>query len=361
MTLKTRQSILDISPYKGGLSKTGKAVEVLKLSSNETPLGPSPKAIAAFKESASTLYRYPEGSSALLREAIGEVYNLNPEQIICGAGSDELISFLCTAYTEPGDEVLYTEHGFLMYKIYAMAVGAKPVSVPEKNLRTDVDAILKAVTGRTRIVFVANPNNPTGSYISRDEMIRLRKGLPENVLLVIDGAYAEYVAEKDYTKGEDLVDMGNNTVMTRTFSKIYGLASLRIGWAYCPLEVIDILNRVRGPFNVSTPAMNAAVAAVKDKEFTEKARILNANQLKFMTEQLTAIGLNPAPSVGNFIMAKFPNGEKNAANAFEYLMENGIIVRPVANYGLEEYLRITIGLEKDNKRVIDTLKKFMNS
>jgi histidinol-phosphate aminotransferase len=358
MTLKPRPSILNIEPYKGGLSKAAPGQRVIKLSSNETPLGPSPKAIEAFKEAAGKLYRYPDGSAVELKQAIAEVYNLNPEQIVCGAGSDELIAFLCLAYAGEGTEVIYTEHGFLMYKIYAMAGGAVPVSVPEKGLKTDVDEILKAVTPKTRIVFMANPNNPTGSYIPKNEVMRLRKGLRDDILLVLDGAYAEYVSEGDYTAGQDIVDMGENTVMLRTFSKIYGLASLRIGWGYFPLKVADVVNRIRGAFNVSAPAIEAAAAAVRDVEFTRKAKEFNDVQLKFMYENLSKLGLEPMASVGNFLLAKFKS-EANAADANDYLMNKGIIVRPVANYGLGEYLRISIGLEEDNKEVIKALKEFL--
>jgi histidinol-phosphate aminotransferase len=359
MTLHPRPSILNIEPYKGGLSKAAPGQRVIKLSSNETPLGPSPKAIEAFKNAAEKLYRYPDGSAAELKQAIAETYKLNPEQIICGAGSDELIAFLCLAYAGEGTEVIYTEHGFLMYKIYAMAGGATPVSVPEKGLKTDVDAILKAVTPKTRIVFIANPNNPTGTYIPKSEVIRLRKGLRDDILLVLDGAYAEYVSEGDYSSGQDIVDMGDNTVMLRTFSKIYGLASLRVGWGYFPLSMADIVNRIRGPFNINSPAIAAASAAVRDTEFTKKAKEFNEIQLKFMHEELSKLGLNPVPSVGNFLLAKFKD-EKTAIAANDYLMSKGIIIRMVANYGLGEYLRISIGLEEDNKEVIKTLKEFLS-
>lgn len=349
-----RPGILGIQPYKGGLSKAGGAKRVIKLSSNETPLGPSPKAIEAYKKEAEKLFRYPDGNATELRNAIGEVYNLNPERIICGAGSDEIISMLCLAYAGEGDEVLHTEHGFLMYPISSMAVGAKPVSVREKNLTTDVDALLAAVTGRTRIVFIANPNNPTGTYIPRDEVIRLRKNLPNDVLLVLDGAYAEYVEAADYTAGADIVDMSNNTVMTRTFSKIYGLAALRIGWSYCPPEIADILNRVRGPFNVSSPAISAGIAAVRDVEFVEKARKYNTVNLAWLTSEIAKLGFKVYPSVGNFFLVEFPDSEK--ANA--YLMSEGIIARQVTNYGLGKCLRFTVGKEEENQEVVRVLAEF---
>ncbi|PIR37698.1 MAG: histidinol-phosphate transaminase [Alphaproteobacteria bacterium CG11_big_fil_rev_8_21_14_0_20_39_49] len=359
MTLKPKESILKIQPYKGGLSKSKNEAKTIKLSSNETPLGASPKAIEAYKNEAGKLFRYPDGGATILREAIGQVYGLNPDRIVCGAGSDEIISFLCLAYAGAGDEVIYTEHGFLMYRIYSLTVGATPVSVPETDLKTSVDNILNAVTDKTKIVFIANPNNPTGSYISGGEVKRLRQNLRDDILLVLDGAYAEYVEKDDYTAGEDIVDLGENTVMTRTFSKIYGLAALRIGWAYCPESVADVLNRTRGPFNVSSASISAATAAVKDVEFTKKTKDFNNLQLQNMTLELNNIGLESVPSVGNFILVDFKNAQK-ANYAFEFLMEQGIIVRPVGNYGLDQFLRITIGLEDENKAVINALTQFMN-
>jgi len=354
MLPQPRKSILEIQPYKGGLSKAKGGKKVLKLSSNETPWGPSPKAIEAYQNCANTLERYPDGGATILREAIGKVYGLDPAKIVCGAGSDELISFLCLAYAEQGDEVIYTEHGFLMYKIYSLGVGASPVSVPEKDLKTNVDNILKAVTAKTKIVFIANPNNPTGSYIAKDEIIRLRRGLPENVLLVLDGAYAEYVTESDYTDGADIVDMGENTVMTRTFSKIYGLSSLRIGWAYCPASIADVLNRVRGPFNVSTPAILAAAEAVSDTAYTARMVEENNKAIAYMEKELAKIGIKTYPTVANFILVDF--GSENEANAaYEKLMNEGIIVRPVGNYGLGTALRITFGKPEENEQVIKVL------
>ncbi len=246
-----KAGILEIDPYVPGESSLPAGIKPIKLSSNETPLGPSPKAVAAFHETAGTLERYPDGSATLLRAAIAARYGLNPSRIVCGAGSDELLTMLAHAYLGPGDEAIFTEHGFLLYRIIVLANGATPVVAPESNYRTDVDAILERVSERTKMVFLANPNNPTGTYISFDEVRSLRARLPGHVLLVLDAAYAEYVQRNDYEAGIELVATTENTVMTRTFSKIHGLAGLRLGWAYCPEAVADVLNRIRGPFNIS--------------------------------------------------------------------------------------------------------------
>lgn len=351
--------ILDIAPYVGGKSSAAPGVRVVKLSSNETPLGASPAATQAYKEAAATLHRYPDGAASKLREAIAEVYHLPAEQIICGAGSDELIGLLVHAYVAAGDEILISEHGFLMYKIYGQSVGAKVISAPEKGLKTDVDSLLKAVTKKTKIVFIANPNNPTGSYISASEMKRLREGLPANVILAIDDAYSEYADAPDYSDGSELVKVSENTVMLRTFSKIYGLSALRIGWMFAPANIIDVINRIRGPFNVSNPAIVAAAAAVHDVEFTAKAKEFNNKWLKWLGAELAGLGLKVHPSIGNFILVEFAKEKYTAAAANKFLMERGLIVREVANYGLPDCLRISVGLEEDNQAVVVALKEFL--
>ena len=255
MTAPTpRPGIMDIKPYVPGKSGDDDGRPVIKLSSNESALGPSPRAVEAAKRAAETMVRYPDGAATVLREAIGRRWGLDPARIVCGCGSDELLEMLLRAYAGPGDEVLYSQYGFAVYPIATMAAGATPVTAPERDYRTDVDAMLAAVTERTRVVFLANPNNPTGSYIPAAEMQRLRAGLPDHVLLVVDSAYAEFVDRDDYSAGAELVDAGDNTVMTRTFSKIYALAGLRIGWLYGPPAIVDVLNRIRAPFNVCSVA-----------------------------------------------------------------------------------------------------------
>lgn len=356
-----KSGILDIAPYVGGKSTARAGVKVVKLSSNETPLGASPLAQKAYIETASVLHRYPDGNATKLREAIGEVYNLPAEQIVCGAGSDELIGLLVHAYVCAGDEVVISQHGFLMYKIYAQSVGANVIVAAEKNLKSDVDALLKAVTPKTKIVFIANPNNPTGSHISASEMKRLHDGLPKNVILAIDDAYCEYATAADYSDGSELVTGSKNVVMLRTFSKIYGLSALRLGWAYAPSNIIDVLNRIRGPFNVSTPAIMAGTYAIKDVDFTAKAKAFNAKWLTWLSEEIRKLGLIVHPSIGNFILVEFDSEKNTAKEANNFLMERGLIVREVAGYGLPNHLRITIGLEEDNKAVVSALKEFLKA
>jgi histidinol-phosphate aminotransferase len=352
--------ILEISPYIPGESDIPGGLRPIKLSSNETPLGASPQAIAAYRAQADSLERYPDGSAATLRKAIARHYGLNGDRIVCGCGSDELINLLTHAYLGPGDEAVFTEHGFLMYKIATLSSGGRPVSVPEKAYRADVDAILSRVNAKTKIVFLANPNNPTGTYIPHDEVRRLHKGLPSHTLLVLDAAYCEYVRRNDYEAGLELVATSANTVMTRTFSKIHGLAALRLGWAYCPAGVADILNRVRGPFNVTAPSLAAGVAAIEDRAHVEAAVAHNEKWLPWVTSQLEALGLVVTPSVGNFILMHFPTQKgRDAGSADELLKSRGIIVRRVAAYGLPNALRMTIGTEDDNTAVVAALARFM--
>lgn len=354
-----KPGILDIAPYTAGKSAAAPGVRVIKLSSNESPLGPSPKAVEAYRAQIEKLHRYPDPSSTLLRDAIAEVHKLPADRIVCGAGSDELIGLLVHAYAGEGDEVLYSEHGFLMYKIYTQGAGAKPVTAPERGLKTDVGAILTHAHSRTKIVFVANPNNPTGSYITAADLKRLRTGLPAHTLLVVDAAYAEYAAAlaPDFTDGRALVDSTENTVMLRTFSKAYGLPALRIGWGYFPKEIASVLNRVRGPFNLSSPAIAAGAAAMRDVEWTAKAVAHNTQWLGWLAKELAGLGLRVHPSIGNFLLVEFAEGQ--AAKANDYLMSKGLIVREVANYGLPQALRITVGLEEENRALVDALKAFL--
>jgi histidinol-phosphate aminotransferase len=357
-----RQGILDIAPYVPGTSALPGARAVIKLSSNETPFGPSPRAVEAYLEAAGTLSRYPDGSARPLREALAKLYGLDPARIVCGAGSDELLNLLACSYLGPGEEAIYTEHGFLVYRIAILARGATPVVAPEKDFTADVDAILALVTAKTRIVFIANPNNPTGTYLSFDEVKRLREGLPDDVLLVLDAAYAEYVRRNDYEAGIELAATTQNTVMTRTFSKIYGLASLRLGWAYCPPDVADALNRIRGPFNVSGPAIAAGIAALSDQAHVQRGAEHNEKWRARMADSLAGIGLGVTPSAANFLLLHFVDGNgKSATEANTFLHGRGIILRRVEEYGFPHALRMTVGTEDDNAAVLDALSAFMGA
>ena len=354
-----KPGISDIAPYVPGKSGA-KGVRVFKLSSNETPLGPSPKAIEAYAAAANSLALYPDGAANELREAIAQRYGLNAARIVCGSGSDELLQLIAHAYLGPGDEAIYTQHGFLVYPIAIKANGATAIVAPERDFRTDVDAILARVTGKTRVVFLANPNNPTGTYLPFDEVKRLHAGLPDDCLLVLDAAYAEYVRRNDYEAGIELVSQFDNVVMTRTFSKIHGLAALRLGWAYCPDHVADTLNRIRGPFNVSAPALAAGVGAIADRDFAEKAVAHNDKWLAWLSAELAALGLSVTPSVGNFLLVHFSSDpRRNAAAADEFLTSRNIVLRRMEGYGLPGALRLTIGDEEANRAVVGALAEFL--
>lgn len=354
-----RAGVLAIEAYVPGKSQGGPGVKVHKLSANENPLGPSAKAVAAF-QSANALELYPDGSSTRLREAIAAQYGLDPARIVCGTGSDELLMLTAAAFAGPGDEVLYSQHGFLVYRIAALAAGATPVVAPEKDYRTDVDALLAAVTDKTRVVFLANPNNPTGTYLPFDEVKRLQRGLPPHVLLALDAAYAEYVRRNDYEAGIELVATCPNVVMLRTFSKIYGLAALRVGWLYGPAEVADAVNRIRGAFNVSAPGLAAAVAAIEDTAHVETAVAHNETWLPWLAQELTALGLTVTPSVTNFLLVHFPpTPGRTAKEADAFLSQRGLILRRVDSYGLPDALRVTIGTEEANRLLVEALKVFM--
>jgi histidinol-phosphate aminotransferase len=355
-----RPGVLDIAPYIPGKSSAPGVAKVFKLSSNETPLGPSPRAIAAYNEVGKHLEDYPDGAATALREAIGQTFGLDPARIVCGAGSDDLLNLIARAYLKDGDEAIHATHGFLVYPIATLAAGAKPVVAPETDYTANVDHLLSAVTAKTKVVFLANPNNPTGTYISFDEVKRLHRGLPPHVLLVLDAAYAEYVDRNDYEAGIELVATSENVVMCRTFSKIYGLAALRLGWMYGPAHVVDAINRVRGPFNVSAPAIAAGVAAIRDTDHVEKARAHNKEWLAWLTEEIRELGLKVTPSVANFVLIHFPDTPgRTAKEADAFLTKRGLILRGVAGYKLPNALRMTVGSEEANRLVVAALRDFL--
>lgn len=349
--------IMDIALYEGGSSQIAGRTDVIKLSSNENPFGPSEKTRDAVIRAAHNLHRYPGTDHAELRAAIAEVHGLDPDRIICGVGSDEIIHFLCQAYAGPGTEVLFTEHGFLMYRISALAAGATPVSVPENERVTDIDALINGATENTRLIFLANPNNPTGTMIPLSEIERLAIAVP-HAIIVIDAAYAEYVEDPDYDGGIDLATRLPNVIMTRTFSKIYGLGGMRVGWGYAPRSIIDVLNRIRGPFNLSQPALEAAEAAIRDRDHVNRCRAENTRLRGWLAESLAEKGVPSDPSSANFILARF-DSQALAEACDEWLKAEGVIVRRVGGYGLPNCLRITVGDEASCRRVAHVIGLFI--
>ncbi len=363
--IKPRDGIHGISRYKGG--KGSQAIGAIKLSSNESPLGPSDKAIKAYIDSAKSLSIYPDGNSTLLKEKIAELHNINVNNIICGAGSDEILNLIACAYLMPGDEVIYSEHAFLLYKIITLTNNGTPIAAKEVGLKANIDNIISCVTKKTKIVFIANPNNPTGSYLNKNELYELRDRLPERVLLVIDGAYAEYAQEEDYIDGKSLISETVNTVMTRTFSKVYALAALRIGWAYAPSHIIETLNKIRGPFNLSTAAINAGAAAIEDQDHVKKSVDFNTKEKITLLEEYGEIMIPAIGGAANFLLLDLTNidfinfigDEELSENMNKYLIQNNIYVRNVADYGLSCHLRITIGKREQNSFVLEKIKQYM--
>ncbi|MDQ2091692.1 histidinol-phosphate transaminase [Marimonas arenosa] len=347
--------ILEIDLYVGGQSALAGHAEVLKLSSNENPLGAPASALAALGQAAQGLHRYPSTDHASLRRIIGEIHGLDPERIICGVGSDEVLQFVTQAFSGPGDEIIHTEHGFSMYPILAHMAGATPVSVSERERVVDVDAILSAVNDRTRLVLIANPGNPTGTMVPAGELERLTETLPGHVILVLDGAYTEFA--ESYDGGAALAKTRPNVLMTRTFSKIYGLGGLRIGWGYGPKSMIDVMTRIRQPFNLSVLQLAAGEAAVRDRDWVARCAQLNAEQRLRLTGALRQLGVACDDSHANFVLARFAD-EGEALSADAALQEDGIIVRRVAGYGFPEGLRITVGDETQTSRVIAALTRW---
>jgi histidinol-phosphate aminotransferase len=355
-----RPGVLDIEAYVPGKSQAPGVAKVFKLSSNETPLGPSAKAVAAYRAEADHLAEYPDGAATALREAIGRVFGLDPARIMCGTGSDELLNLLAHAFIAPGDEAIHTTHGFLVYNIATLGCGGTPVVAPESDYTANVDAILSQVSERTKLVFLANPNNPTGTYLPFDEVKRLHAALPANVLLVIDAAYADYVVRNDYESGIELVATSDNVVMCRTFSKVHGLAALRLGWLYGPAHVVDALNRIRGPFNVNQPAIAAGIAAIEDTAHVERSVAHNTRWLPWLTEEIGKLGLPVTPSVGNFVLIHFPTTKgRTAADADAFLTSRGLILRQVSAYRLPHALRMTVGTEEANRLTVAALGDFL--
>lgn len=351
-----KPGVLDLVPYIAAPAEPGRRLH--QMSNNESAVGPSPSALEAFRAASGETHLYPDGGAYELRDAIAQLHGLDPDRMVCGNGSDELLTLLAHAYIQPGDEVVFSEHAFLIYRMAALASGGIPVAVREPDLRVDVDAMLAAVTPKTRVVYIANPNNPTGTYISAPELKRLHAGLPANVLLVIDSAYAEYIANDDYDPGIDLVSQNQNAVMTRTFSKAYGLAGLRVGWAYAPENVVQVLSRVRGPFNVSVAGQRAAAAALQDRAHLARAIAHNTQWRTWLLDRIRNLGLRADDSAGNFILVHFADAQ-TAKDADCFLLQQGVALRPVGAYGLPHCLRMTVGVEEANRAAAAALAGFL--
>ena len=355
--LKINKNINSVVKYEAGISKLADRKKIIKLSSNEGAFGTSPKIKKTLKELEKKIFRYPDPESNKLKDTISKKYKLNKNNIICGNGSDEILTTIAKIFSGSGDEILYSEYGFLMYPIAAQLAGAKGVKVKDVNYRNSLKNFIGAITKKTKIVYIANPNNPTGTYLNKDELNKFILKIPKKILLVIDAAYAEYITKKDYSSGIDLVKKNNNVIMTRTFSKIYGLAGLRLGWAYCPKYIVDIFNKVRMPFNINKVAMEAGVTALYDQSFYMKSIKHNNYYLNWLTREIGKLGLVPIPSVANFILVKFPpTGKFSAKKVNNYLLSKGIILRRVDSYGLKDFLRISIGKKNELKKLIKFLK-----
>lgn len=355
-----RRALQGMAPYEAGKALSSLAPTRFKLSSNEAPLGPSPQAVAAYHAAAEKLSVYSDGTARVLRKTLGQIHGIDPDRILCGAGSDEVLFLIAYAYLEAGNTALCTEHGFLLYPIVIAAAGATSLTVPEVDLKIDPEGFLKALTPQTRAIYIANPNNPTGTYLTEEELQRFHAALPSHVVLVVDEAYAEY-AEKapGYASALKLAESAPNLFVTRTFSKAYGLAGLRLGWGYGPPPMIEVMNRIRPPFNVNVAALMAGNAAAQDTEHLAKAKAHNTLWRPYVTEKLIELGLRVTPSAGNFILIHFPDiPRKTVTEVDVHLLSQGIILRRMEPYGFKNSLRMSIGTEEANNSVISALSEF---
>ena len=353
-----KDGILDMPAYVGGKEAVDGIADPFKLSANENPLGASPKALAALKNLGDPSL-YPDGGARALREKLAEVNGLDAARIVCGNGSDDILSLLAQAYLGPGDEMLHTAHAFLIYKLASRATGATPVEVAEEDLTASVDGLLAALSDKTKVIFLANPNNPTGTMLDADDIARLHQALPAHVLLVLDGAYAEYVEPGNYPAAFDMVEAYDNVVTTRTFSKAYGLAALRLGWGYCPPAIAEALNRLRGPFNINSAAMSAGLAALDDQAHIANSRAHNTQWRDWLVQQIGGLGISVRNTQANFILLQFADAQE-AANADAVLCANGVIPRALTAYGLPHMLRLSVGTQAANRAALAALEKVKN-
>ncbi len=350
----------DIEAYKPGKSKVKKLKNIIKLSANESALGMSPKVKRIIFNKNLNLDKYPDGKSQNLRKAISKAYKCNSEKIICGAGSDEVIQMICQLFLNPKDEVVVPEYSFLMYRIYSKIVGAKVVFAKEINFKISVKEILKKITHKTKIVFIANPNNPTGTYLTKKEVLELRKKLNKKILLVIDDAYAEYMKNKDYSSGIDLFKNKNNVFILRTFSKIFGLASLRVGWGYGSKKIIGALNVIKAPFNINGIAQLAASESLKDKKFINKSVRHNLFYSRKIKQFLEMYNIFSNPVSANFLLLNFEKCRYSAKYFYKKLKNKGIILRSTEDgYHIKNKLRLTIGSVKENLKFMNAIKEIL--
>jgi len=353
-----RKAILNVKPYQPGkpieeVKRELGLKDVIKMASNENPLGPSPKAVRAIKKYLGNINMYPEGGCFYLRQAVAKRLKVKPEQLIFGNGSDELIGLTLKAFVEDGDEIVVARPTFLMYEVASTAHGAKLKIVPTRYFKYDLKAMKEAVTKNTKVVFIANPDNPNGTYVSRYELEDFLRGLPGETIVFLDEAYFEFVEEQDYPNGLDYIGK-NNLIVTRTFSKAYGLAGLRVGYGVSSPEIIKYMETAREPFNVNSLAQIGALGALKDKDFLSKSKKAVREGKKFLYSELKAIGVRYVPSVTNFILIEL--GHK-AGEVAEKLLKKGVIIRNMKAWGLENFIRVTIGKKEENKRFVKELKK----
>ncbi len=359
--LNPKRGIDTINLYTGGVSKISGLENIIKLSSNESPFGPSAKVAEAYKKSSNKLSRYPELTAESLQTIIAKKHNLNPDQIICGTGSDEILIFTVLTFCSPGDEVIHAEHGFEMYPIMTKYAGAESILASEIDYKINIESVVNKITDSTKIIFIANPNNPTSTYLNRKELRSLLNLVPKRIVVVIDAAYAEFVDAQDYDKSFDLANEFENVLITRTFSKAYSLAGLRLGWGYGSKNLIDLLKKIRPPFNLPPGAIAAGIAALDDDQHLQKVVDHNSSVKSWFIKELNQLGFKAFETQTNFVFVIIPEkGKQNAGNVNNFLLSRGIAVRYLLSYGLKNAIRITLGTKTELNQTLNALKEFLS-